>query len=113
MEIDNTKLEEFGITNDGKKKQFCPRCHESRRNKADKSLSVDWDKCIAHCHHCGENFFFGRTDRIGNYQPKALSTMKEKTYHKPTLLKVLSERTSSLGITRSVRSTESWPPQIY
>ena len=36
-----------------------------------------------------------------------------KTYHKPTLLKVLSERTSSLGITRSVRSTESWPPQIY
>ena len=121
MEIDNTKLEEFGITNDGKKKQFCPRCHESRRNKADKSLSVDWDKCIAHCHHCGENFFFGRTDRIGNYQPKALSTMKEKTYHKPTKLanetapdeKVLawfasrgipSEVVTQEGITQAARS---------
>ena len=35
-----------------------------------------------------------------------------KTYHNPTLLKVLSE-TSSLGITRSVRNAESRPPQIY
>ena len=121
MKIDHKKLEDFGITNDGKKKQFCPRCHESRRNKADKSLSVDWDKCIAHCHHCGENFFFGRTDRIGNYQPKALSTMKEKTYHKPTKLanetapdeKVLawfasrgipSEVVTQEGITQAARS---------
>ena len=87
LEIDYKKLKDLGLTNDGKKKQFCPKCHEKRNNKADKSLSVDWDRCIAHCHHCDANFFFGKTERIGNYQqPKALSTMKEKTYHKPTKL---------------------------
>ena len=87
LEIDYKKLKDLGLTNDGKKKQFCPKCHEKRNNKVDKSLSVDWDRCIAHCHHCDANFFFGKTERIGNYQqPKALSTMKEKTYHKPTKL---------------------------
>ena len=61
MEIDYNKLEKFGITNNGKKKQFCPKCHENRTDKRDKSLAVDWKKCIAHCHYCGENFFFGKT----------------------------------------------------
>ena len=87
LEIDYKKLKTFGIANDGKKKQFCPECHANRTDKRDKSLSVDWEKCIAHCHYCGKNFFFGKTERIGNYQqPKALSTMKEKTYHKPAKL---------------------------
>ena len=122
LEIDYKKLKDLGLTNDGKKKQFCPKCHEKRNNKADKSLSVDWDRCIAHCHHCDANFFFGKTERIGNYQqPKALSTMKEKTYHKPTKLtnetapdeKVLawfasrgipSEVVTQEGITQAARS---------
>ena len=29
MEIDYNKLEKFGITNNGKKKQFCPKCPEN------------------------------------------------------------------------------------
>ena len=87
MEIDYKKLKDLGMTNDGKKKQFCPECHANRTDKRDKSLSVDWEKCIAHCHYCGKNFFFGKTERIGNYrQPKVPSPMKEKTYHKPTKL---------------------------
>ena len=87
MEIDYKKLKDLGMTNDGKKKQFCPECHANRTDKRDKSLSVDWEKCIAHCHYCGKNFFFGKTERIGNYeQSKTLSTMKEKTYHKPAKL---------------------------
>ena len=87
MEIDYKKLKDLGMTNDGKKKQFCPECHANRTDKRDKSLSVDWEKCIAHCHYCGKNFFFGKTERIGNYQQsKTLSSMKEKTYHKPTKL---------------------------
>ena len=87
MEIDYEKLKELDIKNDGKKKQFCPECHANRTDKRDKSLSVDWEKCIAHCHYCGKNFFFGKTERIGNYQQsKTLSSMKEKTYHKPTKL---------------------------
>ena len=87
LEIDYKKLEELGLNKDGKKKQFCPECHANRTDKRDKSLSVDWERCIAHCHYCGKNFFFGKTERIGNYRhPKVPSPMKEKMYHKPAKL---------------------------
>ena len=85
MEIDYNKLEKFGIANDGKKKQFCPKCHENRNDKRDKSLSVDWGRCIAHCHYCGENFFFGKTEKIApvsQIPPKQLP----KEHKKPPLL---------------------------
>ena len=69
MEIDYRKLEEIGISNNGKKKQFCPECHANRTDQRDKSLSVDWDKCIAHCHYCGKSFFFGKTLKLNDGQP--------------------------------------------
>lgn len=37
----------------GKIKTFCPQCHNQRRDKRDKSLSVDLDKGLWHCHYCG------------------------------------------------------------
>ena len=85
MNLDYDKLKAWGIPNDGKKKHFCPECHESRTNKRDKSLSVDWDKCIAHCHYCGKSFFFGKTERIG-YAPKVVQpSIKQEVqgYKKP------------------------------
>ena len=84
MEIDYKKLEEFGIANNRKKKQFCPECHANRTDKRDKSLSVDWEKCIAHCHYCGKNFFFGKTEKIG-HAPKPVQQPKAETkdYKKP------------------------------
>ena len=84
MEIDYKKLEEIGIADDGKKKQFCPECHANRTNRRDKSLSVDWDKCIAHCHYCGKSFFFGKTEKI-NYRPNVAqqSQQESKGYKKP------------------------------
>ena len=84
MRIDYNKLKELGIANDGKKKQFCPECHANRTNKADKSLSVDWEKCIAHCHYCGKSFFFGKTEKI-YHAPKAVQPPKQeaKEYRKP------------------------------
>ena len=88
MEIDYNKLKELGITNNGKKKQFCPECHANRTDKRDKSLSVDWDKCIAHCHYCGKNFFFGKTEKIG-YVPKVAYQQPKtemKGYKKPAKL---------------------------
>lgn len=36
----------------GKVKTFCPKCHDTRHNKRDKSLSVDLDKGLWHCHYC-------------------------------------------------------------
>ena len=84
MEIDYVKLKEIGIADDGKKKQFCPECHANRTNQRDKSLSVDWEKCIAHCHYCGKSFFFGKTEKI-YYAPKAVQPSKQeaKGYKKP------------------------------
>ena len=78
MEIDYEKLEKFGIADDGKKKQFCPECHANRTNQRDKSLSVDWDKCIAHCHYCGKSFFFGKTEKI-YHAPKAAQPLRQET----------------------------------
>lgn len=36
----------------GKVKTYCPQCHETRRDKRDKSLSVDLDKGVWCCHYC-------------------------------------------------------------
>ena len=85
MEIDYKKLKELGISDDGKKKQFCPECHANRTNRRDKSLSVDWDKCIAHCHYCGDSFFFGKTEKLNDGQPPNIQPMKQKSkeYKKP------------------------------
>ena len=78
MEIDYKKLEKFGIADDGKKKQFCPECHANRTNQRDKSLSVDWEKCIAHCHYCGKSFFFGKTEKI-YHAPKVAQPLRQET----------------------------------
>ena len=84
MEKDIKKLKELRIKDNGQKKQFCPECHANRTNQADKSLSVDWDKCIAHCHYCGKSFFFGKTEKI-YHAPKAVQPPKQevKEYRKP------------------------------
>ena len=84
MDIDKKKLKELGIADNGKKKQFCPECHANRTNQRDKSLSVDWDKCIAHCHYCGKSFFFGKTEKI-YHAPKAVQPLRQETkgYKKP------------------------------
>ena len=37
----------------GKVKTFCPQCHTTRRDRRDKSLSVDLDKGVWNCHYCG------------------------------------------------------------
>ena len=34
MDKDEKKLEEFGIDNNGKIKQFCPSCHDTRTTNA-------------------------------------------------------------------------------
>lgn len=48
---------DFGIyipsgRNSGKVKVICPKCHDKRKNRRDKSLSVDLDKGVWHCHYC-------------------------------------------------------------
>lgn len=37
----------------GNKKVFCPQCHNDRRDKRDKSLSINLATGEFHCHYCG------------------------------------------------------------
>ncbi|MBD5336542.1 MAG: toprim domain-containing protein [Bacteroides sp.] len=46
----------------GKAKCLCPKCGDRRHNKRDKSLSVDLDKRVWKCHHCGWTGALGHTD---------------------------------------------------
>lgn len=71
---------DFGITvrpgRSGKLKTFCPKCHEQRRDKRDKSLSVDIDKGVWHCHYCS----WSGTLHVGE---RSKDTPK-KEYRRPT-----------------------------
>jgi len=43
----------LGNRNSGEVKTKCPQCSATRRNKADKPLSVNIDKGVYNCHNCG------------------------------------------------------------
>ena len=79
------KFIELGIqvkNRGGEQKTFCPKCHDQRRNKSDKSLSVNVEKGVYNCHNCGWG---------GN-----VKLTQKKEYIKPIEIKSeLSERTIS------------------
>lgn len=56
-------------------KGFCPKCHNERSNKRDRSLSIDKEKGLFNCHHCG---FKGTA--MEHSQPDK----PRKIYRKPT-----------------------------
>lgn len=63
----------------GQIKAICPHCHEQRRDKRDKSLSVNLDKGVWNCHYCD----WHGTVNVGkrtNYLPK-------RTYTRPVPVK--------------------------
>jgi twinkle protein len=65
----------------GRMKTYCPQCHASRRDKRDKSLSVNLDTGLAYCHHC-------------NWKINAREEQKmphEKTYVTPRQPAVLAD----------------------
>lgn len=41
----------YGRTS-GQVKTFCPKCHDMRHDKSDRSLSVNLDEGVWHCHYC-------------------------------------------------------------
>lgn len=72
---------DFGIDipsgrNSGKMKVICPKCHDQRKNKRDKSLSVDLDKGVWHCHYCS----WSGTIHVGERSHDA----PKKEYRRPT-----------------------------
>ncbi len=41
----------------GKVKTICPQCNDTRGHKGNKSLSIDLDKGVCYCHHCGYKLY--------------------------------------------------------
>ena len=99
MEIKHKDYAEFGIEipygrRSGKIKTICPQCHDQRSNKRDKSLSVDLDKGVWHCHYCqwsGTNEVRVKDDwtqksmtRIDDWQQRSTIRKQKKVYKLPT-----------------------------
>lgn len=62
----------------GKVKTTCPQCNDTRGHKGDRSLSVDLDKGLCYCHHCGYTLHIPddaeerqRQERIDRYRKSA------------------------------------------
>ena len=107
MKIDYEKLKELRITDDGTTKQICWSCHADRKNKKDKSLSINWERCVAHCHHCNQSFFFGKTEKLNDGQPpkqtpKKAESKEYKTPGRLTNQESLDENMRQWFITRGI-----------
>ena len=94
MEIDFDKLKEIGINIDDRdyqqedpQRMFCPKCHSERKHHpTERELAVYWDSCTAHCHHCGKNFFFGKTVKLNDGTSAKQKKQRTKEYKKPSRL---------------------------
>lgn len=88
MEIKHKDYSEFGIEipygrRSGKIKTICPKCHDQRSNKRDKSLSVDLDKGVWHCHYC--NWSGTNEVRVkDDWQQRSTIRKQKKVYKLPT-----------------------------
>lgn len=60
----------------GQVKCVCPACKNTRGNPKDKSLSVNLDRAVWKCHHCGW------TGSLKEYRPAAVHKLR-KTYTRP------------------------------
>lgn len=114
----------------GKVKCFCPQCHDQRRDKRDKSLSVDLDKGVWNCHYCGWGGCLGHADtdkkrwmeRQPWFRPTQIRKQKPE-YKRPTPKQhaQMGERAlawfASRGISQATLETlkvtegEEWMPQ--
>ena len=75
------RLELNGRTG-GKMKVFCPLCRDRRKNKRDKSVSVDMDKGVAKCHYCGEVFHDKKRKNTDNTDDANKHRLREYTTEK-------------------------------
>lgn len=55
---------DYGIQiESGQTRTFCPQCSPTRKKSYDKCLSVDTEKGVWYCHHCGWHGGLGNTDK--------------------------------------------------
>lgn len=63
MIIHNQYNLDFKENGPDQQKIHCPKCHDDRKNKRDKSMSVNIRSRVFHCHHCGWE------DKIDGWKP--------------------------------------------
>ncbi len=54
---------------DGNVKTFCPKCHSTRHDRHDKSLSVNLRTGLFNCHYCGYSGTADRNVSLGAIRP--------------------------------------------
>lgn len=114
MEINGFEIEKYNVydLNENHKTSTCPKCSHERKKKTDKCLSIDWEKGLAKCFHCGELL------QLHTYKKKE----KEKVYEIPKftynkLDEKVKEWFKSRGISEQtlsqakVTQSKEWMPQ--
>nr|DAS89101.1 MAG TPA: DNA directed DNA polymerase [Caudoviricetes sp.] len=100
MEIKHKDYSEFGIEipygrRSGKIKTICPHCHDLRSNKRDKSLSVDLDKGVWHCHYC--NWSGTNEVRVKDDWQQRSTIRKQKKVYKLPAAQATEEQRHQVG----------------
>lgn len=82
---------ETGGRTSGKLKTHCPQCRDRRSDKRDKSLSVDLDSGLCHCHYCQWSLYVPdeaeERERAERQQKWARNRQKQQLahhFHRPT-----------------------------
>ena len=86
----------------GKRKAHCPKCHEQRRNKRDKSLYLDLNSCWATCFHCDYRLYFGIDDDWrSRYESRYRKVEREKSIQ-PVIAKTMNFKALAKDILASM-----------
>lgn len=77
--------------NSGHIKVICPLCVENRTNKRDKSLSIDCEKLVYNCHHCGAKGILVSKYEDYRRAMRGSNEVKKKEFIRPTKKVVVSD----------------------
>ena len=94
----------------GKVKTICPHCHDQRSNKRDKSLSVNLDEGLYHCHYCDwAGTIKEHTMKKEYFRPK----WNNNTTLSDKVIKYFESRMIPQAIVKDMKITEGleWMPQ--
>lgn len=102
----------FGAS--GQKKVFCPKCHDQRHNKTDRSLSINLSTGDFHCHYCGwsGNASEQAGERWNDFKPVSKPEYKrptpkaEQSQYSAKLIAYMAGRGISEKTLRGMRVTE-------
>ena len=99
----------LNVSRGGNQKVLCPVCTSGRKNKSDKSLSVNIESKAGLCHNCGWKFRLNENDKKEYSRPVEVA----KTELSERVIEWFKNRGISESILRQFKVTESrqWMPE--